>query len=154
LDVTNTWYPGNKWPPTDDPTVKFRRALTKTSTKEFPQGAWTSFYYSIPIIGELVLQKITTASWPGYTPPGGFQLCEYQRNQDGSFRKKADGSLETLAATELTWDKIKLTDVLEHADVDAELSQLCDLIEYRPAVITEAQQQVDAPGVIGYFRGI
>ena len=52
----------------------------------------------------------------------------------------------------MTWDSIDLVPILAAANVDDEIAELIELIEYRPAVFSEARRQVD--GVIGYFRGI
>jgi hypothetical protein len=52
----------------------------------------------------------------------------------------------------LTWDSIDLDPILAAANVDNEIAELIELIEYRPAVFSEARRQAD--GVIGYFRGV
>lgn len=51
----------------------------------------------------------------------------------------------------LTWNSIDLAPILAGANIDNEIAELIELIEYRPAVFSEARRQVD--GIIGYFRG-
>jgi membrane-associated phospholipid phosphatase len=54
----------------------------------------------------------------------------------------------------IVWNTIDLAPILAAANVAAELVELAELIEYRPAVMAEASAQLDAPGVIDYFRGV
>ncbi len=121
------WYRGNKWPPTDLPRV-FRNA--PGIARDFPLPPWTAEFYSIVVIGELVGVSIPPALLPaGVVPIAG-------------------------AANPLTWAAIALPAIPAAAAVVGEIAQLIKLIEYRPAVFSEARRQVDRVGVIGYFRGI
>jgi len=121
------WFRGNKWPPSDLGHDFQNVNLSKKNTgkKAFPESPWSPFYYSIAVIGELVLQTVPQ-------PPG----------------------VALLAGNNLMWNNIDLRAPLNAADVANELKELASLIEYRPAVLNEALRQVDAIGVIGYFRGM
>jgi membrane-associated phospholipid phosphatase len=122
------WFRGNKWPPTDLGHTFQNVNLSKKNTtrRAFPKSPWSPYYYSIAVIGELVLQSVAA--------PAGVSLLG--------------------GAADLRWNNIDLRAPIRDANVANELNELAALIEYRPAVLTEALRQIDAIGVIGYFRGV
>ncbi|HEU0218357.1 MAG TPA: hypothetical protein VFQ90_17010 [Stellaceae bacterium] len=119
------WFRGNKWPPLDEPYTFQTVSLRKDSKRDFPKSPWTAEFYSIAMMGELVQAEISPAP---------------------------AGTLVTPAGAPLKWDTMDLSGILNAADVGEELDELTRLIEYRAGVFAEAQMQ--AQGIIAYFRGI
>jgi membrane-associated phospholipid phosphatase len=121
------WFRGNKWPPTDRE-LRFPNAglhKKNVGNKEFPRSPWSSHFYSMAVIGELVLKSVPQ-------PPG----------------------VALLSGAELRWNNIDLQTPLDAADVADELRELSALIEYRPGLLNEALNHINSIGVIGYFRGL